>query len=128
MGDGVSVGGGGSGLGLASVKVGDAPREDADKAGSSVLGEALAGGSGPEEEGGMTITIGHGKAVYQLAGVLPDRTVLDIKRRLEPLTGVPFIRQKLVFKGILRDADLIGSTKVVEGVKVMLLGAAAAKK
>lgn len=72
--------------------------------------------------------IGHGKAVYKLAGVLPDRTVLDIKRRLEPLTGVPFIRQKLVFKGILRDADLIGSTKVVEGVKVMLLGAAAAKK
>lgn len=66
--------------------------------------------------------------MYHLAGVLPDLSVLDIKRRLEPLTGVPFMRQKLVFKGILRDADSIGSTKVVEGAKVMLLGAPAAKK
>eukprot|EP00903_Cladosiphon_okamuranus_P012341 g11570.t1 len=80
-----------------------------------------------EEEGGMTIMIGHGKAVYELGGVVPDRvTVLDIKRRLEPITGVPFSRQKLLFKGILRDGDKIGSTKIVDGAKVMLLGAAAA--
>lgn len=49
--------------------------------------------------------------------------MLDIKRRLEPLTGVPFVRQKLVFKGILRDSDLVGATKITDGAKVMLLGA-----
>ena len=70
----------------------------------------------------------HGKAVYHLPGVLPDQSVLDIKRRLEPLTGVLFIRQKLVYKGILRDADLISATKVVEGARVMLLGTPATKK
>lgn len=65
----------------------------------------------------------HGKAVYQLGGIQKEETVLDIKRRLEPLTGVPFVRQKLVFKGVLRDADVVGATKIVEGAKVMLLGA-----
>lgn len=60
-----------------------------------------------------------------MGGVLPDQSVLDIKRRLEPLTGVPFVRQKLVFKGVLRDTDLVGATKIIEGVKVMLLGAPA---
>ena len=66
--------------------------------------------------------------MYHLPGVLPDQSVLDIKRRLEPLTGVLFIRQKLVYKGILRDADLISATKVVEGARVMLLGTPATKK
>lgn len=76
-----------------------------------------------------TSQIGHGKAVYELGGVAPDRvTVLDIKRRLEPITGVPPLRQKLLFKGVLRDDDKIGATKIVEGAKVMLLGAAAAAK
>lgn len=76
-----------------------------------------------------TCQIGHGKTVYELGGVFPDRvTVLDIKRRLEPITGVPSSRQKLLFKGILRDGDKIGATKIMEGAKVMLLGAAAAKK
>eukprot|EP00752_Nemacystus_decipiens_P007173 g6423.t1 len=82
-----------------------------------------------EEERGVTIMIGHGKAVYELDGVVPDRvTVLDLKRRLEPITGVPFSRQKLLFKGILRDGDKINATKIVEGAKVMLLGAATAGK
>lgn len=47
--------------------------------------------------------------------------MLDVKRRLEPLTGVPFVRQKLVFKGILRDGDLVRDTKIVDGAKLMLL-------
>lgn len=76
--------------------------------------------------------VGHGKAIYQLGGISPDCSVLDLKRRLELLTGVPFVRQKLLFKGVLRDGDLVGATKIVEGAKVMLLGApppaAAAKK
>lgn len=55
-------------------------------------------------------------------------SVLDLKRRLEPITGVPFLRQKLLFKGILRDGDKIGATKIVQGAKVMLLGTAAAAK
>lgn len=76
-----------------------------------------------------TFQIGHGKVVYELGGVVPDRvTVLDIKRRLELITGVPFLRQKLLFKGILRDDDKIAATKVVEGAKVMLLGVATATK
>ncbi|CAN0037138.1 unnamed protein product [Ectocarpus sp. 8 AP-2014] len=90
-------------------------------------GASEEGGGG----GGMTITVGHGKSVYELGGVMPDRmSVLELKRRLEPITGVPFLRQKLLFKGILRDGDKIGATKIVEGAKVMLLGtaAAAAKK
>lgn len=70
----------------------------------------------------MNGQVGHGKAVYQLEGISPECSVLDIKRRLEPLTGVPFVRQKLLFKGVLRDGDLVGATKIVEGAKVMLLG------
>lgn len=71
------------------------------------------------------LQIGHGKAVYELSGILSDRvSVLDLKRRLEPLTGVPFLRQKLLFKGVLRDSDKLATTKVVEGAKVMLLGTA----
>ena len=66
--------------------------------------------------------VGHGKTVHLLSGILNCETVLDLKRRLEPLTGVPFMRQKLVFKGILRDADLVGETKIVDGAKLMLLG------
>lgn len=65
--------------------------------------------------------------MYELGGVVPDQvSVLDIKRRLEPITGVPFLRQKLLYKGVLRDEDKIGATKIVEGAKVMLLGAATA--
>lgn len=71
--------------------------------------------------------IGHGKAVYQLGGIRPQNcSVLDLKKRLEPITGVPFSRQKLIFKGVLRDTDFVHSTKLVEGAKVMLLGAPSA--
>lgn len=50
--------------------------------------------------------------------------MLDLKRRVELLTGVPFNCQKLLFKGILKDNDSIASTKIVDGAKVMLLGQA----
>lgn len=61
--------------------------------------------------------------------MVPDQvSVLDIKRRLEPITGVPFLRQKLLFKGVLRDGDRISATKIQEGAKVMLLGSAVAAK
>lgn len=73
--------------------------------------------------------IGHGKATYKLGGILPDTcSVLDLKRRLEPLTGVPFTRQKLLFKGVLKDSDVVASTKIVDGAKVMLLSASGACK
>lgn len=69
--------------------------------------------------------IGHGKAIYELGGIQPQTcSVLDLKRRLEPLTGVPFTRQKLLFKGVLKDTYNIASTKIVNGAKVMLLGQA----
>lgn len=71
--------------------------------------------------------IRHGKAVHQIGGVLPEQSVLDIKRRLVPLTGVPFLRQKLIFKGVLCDTDLVSATKIVNGARVMLVGAPAAK-
>ncbi|CAM9205804.1 unnamed protein product [Discosporangium mesarthrocarpum] len=68
--------------------------------------------------------VGHGKAVHVVGGIDLDKcSVLDLKRRLESLTGVPFLKQKLVFKGVLKDGDLMRQTKVVDGVKIMLLGA-----
>lgn len=49
--------------------------------------------------------------------------MLDVKEQLERLTGVPVSRQKLLFKGLLRDSELLCNTKLVDGAKVMLLGA-----
>ncbi|CAN0118474.1 unnamed protein product [Ascophyllum nodosum] len=96
--------------------------EDSGGARKRSVGSSDAAAAMKNIEGGMTIAVGHGKTVHLLSGILNCETVLDLKRRLEPLTGVPFMRQKLVFKGILRDADLVGETKIVDGAKLMLLG------
>ena len=61
-------------------------------------------GTGAPSTSESVVSVVHGKATYvvPLSGLT---TVLDLKRALEALTDIPFIRQKLMSKGkLLSDA------------------------
>jgi hypothetical protein len=76
-------------------------------------------------EGPLSFRVAHGKdRVYEVRGVDPGGTsVLDLKLRLEEVTGVPALRIRLVFKGLWKDdAMLLSGTKVQPGSKVMMMG------
>ncbi|KAJ3033471.1 Ubiquitin domain-containing protein ubfd1 [Rhizophlyctis rosea] len=49
-------------------------------------------------------------------------TVLELKKRLEELTGVHVNMQKLLWKGMPKDTQTLSEAKIKDGVKVMLMG------
>ncbi len=52
-----------------------------------------------------------------------DASVAGLKARLQPLTGVPAGAQKLMFKKLLKDSDVIGDSIQVCLVYVLLCAA-----
>ncbi|RUS32683.1 ubiquitin-related domain-containing protein [Jimgerdemannia flammicorona] len=63
----------------------------------------------------------HGKIPYELE-MSPLSTVLELKQEIEQRTQIPPTMQKLVYKGMLKDDMTIDSSKIKEGVKVILIG------
>ncbi|XP_057652984.1 ubiquitin domain-containing protein UBFD1-like [Diorhabda carinulata] len=51
-----------------------------------------------------------------------DTTILELKKHLQGLLGVPDSMQKLMFKGMLQDSQTISSSGITKGSKVMLVG------
>lgn len=51
-----------------------------------------------------------------------DTTILELKKHLQGLLGVPDSMQKLMFKGMLQDNQTISSSGITKGSKVMLVG------
>lgn len=52
-----------------------------------------------------------------------ESTLEELKSHLQELTGVPVERQKLMYKGLLKDnAQSLSDAKIQDGVKVMLIG------
>ena len=73
----------------------------------------------------IQIKVTHGKNMINLS-IEPNTTVQDLKTRLESLTGVPMMLQKLFFKGPLKDDNaLITSLNLRESSKIMLVGSTA---
>ncbi|CAM9251154.1 unnamed protein product [Chrysoparadoxa australica] len=91
----------------------EAPQVEQEK----VEGQIIAG-TGP-----ISITIAWGKhATFTVKGIEEALSVLELKRMLEGVTGVPFNRQKLMYKGMLKDDSKLSDTKIRDGVKVTLMG------
>jgi len=50
------------------------------------------------------------------------KTISSLKSYIHPLTEVPPSMQKLMFKGLLKDAQTLTEAKITSGTKVMLVG------
>lgn len=61
--------------------------------------------------------------IYQLNEWASESTVEELKLHLQDLTGVAVERQKLMFKGLLKDnAQTLTDAKLGNGSKIMLMG------
>mmetsp|Transcript_1488 Transcript_1488/g.2316 ORF Transcript_1488/g.2316 Transcript_1488/m.2316 type:complete len:270 (+) Transcript_1488:78-887(+) len=70
----------------------------------------------------FTFYVKVGKEMYSVADLDENaNTVLDLKVKLEQLTGIPVQQQKLLYKGILQDSQVICGTAVKAGAKVILM-------
>ena len=79
--------------------------------------EAEGGGAAAAPEaGGWTLHCQHGKNKHSVV-IDPALTVLNLKERLQEVTGVPTGLMKLMTKFMLKDADVISSTKLKDKAK-----------
>ncbi|KAL5112507.1 Ubiquitin domain-containing protein UBFD1 [Taenia crassiceps] len=70
----------------------------------------------------VRLTVLHNRSQYSLE-LQPDCTVEDLKEKLETITNVPVNRQKLIFRGILKNDMKIASLKSPgRDTRIMLLG------
>ncbi|RUS17347.1 ubiquitin-related domain-containing protein [Endogone sp. FLAS-F59071] len=69
----------------------------------------------------VRFTVTHGKTPYEFE-ISPESTILELKQELEQRTQIPAAMQKLMYKGMLKDETTIESSKIKDGVKVMLIG------
>ena len=84
--------------------------------------EAEGGGAAAAPEaGGWTLHCQHGKNKHSVV-IDPALTVLNLKERLQEVTGVPTGLMKLMTKFMLKDADVISSTKLKDKAKVKVVG------
>ena len=61
--------------------------------------------------------------IYPIQEWNAESTLEELKSHVQDLTGVPVERQKLMYKGLLKDnAQTLSDAKIQDGVKVMLIG------
>jgi hypothetical protein len=60
--------------------------------------------------------------LYELKDRDSQSTVQELKQHLQDLTGVPVERQKLMFKGLMKNEQTLSEAKVSQGSKIMLIG------
>jgi hypothetical protein len=60
--------------------------------------------------------------IYEATDRDLQSTILDLKQHLHDLTGVPVERQKLMFKGLMKNEQTLSEAKVSQGSKLMLIG------
>ncbi|KAJ2957505.1 hypothetical protein NQZ79_g6794 [Umbelopsis isabellina] len=60
--------------------------------------------------------------LYELNDRDPQSTVQELKQHLQDLTDVPVGRQKLMFKGLMKNEQTLSEAKVGQGSKIMLIG------
>lgn len=74
------------------------------------------------EDVAVRLTVLHNRSQYSLE-LQPDCTVEDLKEKLEAITNVPVNKQKLIFRGILKNDMKIASLKLPgRDTRIMLLG------
>ena len=86
---------------------------------SSIFAEG--GGAGAAAAASWTLLCQHGKNKHSVV-IDPALTILNLKERLQELTGVSSALMKLMFKGMLKDVDAVGASKLKDGCKVMVVG------
>ncbi|KAI9013264.1 ubiquitin-related domain-containing protein [Gaertneriomyces semiglobifer] len=74
-----------------------------------------------DTEASVAFTVTHGKETHPVTFGL-QRSVAELKTRLQGLTGVHVNMQKLLFKGMLKDNQTLEAAGVKDGVKVILMG------
>lgn len=77
--------------------------------------------SGIEPKQEVDIKVIYNKNKYDVTTTLCT-TVVELKRELQGLLGVPEKNQKLMFKGLLRDDQTLGSAGITKGAKLMVVG------
>eukprot|EP00108_Taenia_solium_P009066 TsM_001115300 transcript=TsM_001115300 gene=TsM_001115300 len=71
----------------------------------------------------VRLVVQHNRSKYSLE-LQPDCTVEDLKEKLEAITNVPVDKQKLIFRGILKNDMKIANLKLPgRDTRIMLLGA-----
>jgi len=82
--------------------------------------------SGSGDGGGViTIVVQHGKEALRIPFSREEwasLTIMDLKIRLEGPSKVPRAKQKLLYKGVLNDGQALASSKLKDGIKVLLMG------
>ncbi|VDM32428.1 unnamed protein product [Hydatigera taeniaeformis] len=74
------------------------------------------------EDAVVRLTVQHNRSHYSLE-LRPDCTVEDLKDKLEAVTNVPVDKQKLIFRGILKNDMKIANLKLPgREAKIMLIG------
>ncbi|KAH3871926.1 ubiquitin domain-containing protein UBFD1-like [Dreissena polymorpha] len=69
----------------------------------------------------VTFTVIYNKQKYDVEFGL-NKTILDLKKHVQTLTGVPSTMQKIMFKGMAKDDVTLQDLKVVKGSKLMVVG------
>ena len=71
---------------------------------------------------GEAVTVVQGSVSHVVDGlVFSTCTVLELKGRAAALFGIPVEQQRLVFKGTLSDSDLLSTTKLRAGSRIVLM-------
>ncbi|KAL4239848.1 Ubiquitin domain-containing protein ubfd1 [Mactra antiquata] len=69
----------------------------------------------------VTFKVIYNKQKYDVTFPI-DKTVLELKKHVQTLTGVPSAMQKIMFKGLAKDQSTLKDLKVTNGAKVMVVG------
>ncbi|XP_052819377.1 ubiquitin domain-containing protein UBFD1-like isoform X1 [Mya arenaria] len=69
----------------------------------------------------VTFKVIYNKQKYDITFEL-DKTILDLKKHVQTLTGVPSAMQKLMFKGLAKDENTLRELKVTKTAKIMVVG------
>lgn len=69
----------------------------------------------------VDIKVIYNKTKYDVTTTL-ETTVAELKKELQGLLGVPEKNQKLMFKGLLRDEQTLGTVGITKGSKLMVVG------
>ncbi|XP_028134916.1 ubiquitin domain-containing protein UBFD1 [Diabrotica virgifera virgifera] len=74
-----------------------------------------------EKSDPVEIKVIYNKKKYDIT-TTSNTTILELKKHLQDLLGVPDAMQKLMYKGLLQDTQTISNSGITKGSKIMLVG------